>query len=272
MTQSETETPEIDAAIPIAYDTTEMKLVQKIGDLWQVHLQAQTSMDKTRDGLKKVRTHLSRRLHQLKGVLSRPGRSGEWSSFLKSHGIPRSTADRLVRVYERTLSPEDKSCTADAIVESVEVAMRRQVMSLWPKLSRVLATPEAVNMFVTELRAKAEKSFGNGTNDICSSPDIQAAQPEGRDEHSERIPLICVTPPLSLSSVGGQAVFHELTHCSRRLDRNRELTSPNESAANQNPLFLQPIGRFASPRSKMFQARARQSVHQKAHLSFERSA
>jgi hypothetical protein len=55
----------------------------------------------------KVGTYLlnsPKRLHELKSVLSRPGRGGAWFSFLKEQSIPRTTADRLVNTYEKAIS------------------------------------------------------------------------------------------------------------------------------------------------------------------------
>jgi hypothetical protein len=69
-------------AIPTDIDSAEAELTNEIGKLWQVHTEAQTSVRKSRDELKLIRTSLSRKLHELKAVLSRPGRGGAWSSFL----------------------------------------------------------------------------------------------------------------------------------------------------------------------------------------------
>src|SRR4051812_25000223 len=115
--QIETEPTAPAADVQTIVNSAETQLANEIGELWQIHAQAQTSLHKTRDELKLIRTNLSRRLHELKAVLSRPGRGGAWSSFLESQRIPRSTADRLVRGHEKTLKIEGENCATEQIAE-----------------------------------------------------------------------------------------------------------------------------------------------------------
>jgi hypothetical protein len=140
-------------------NSSEAQLVNEVGELWQVHDKAKTSLHQTRDELKRIRTDLSERLHALKHLLSRPGRGGAWSSFLQAQKIPRSTADRLVRGHEKTTMPDGKNSADEQISEPTEVAVRRYVRALWPRLTKVLTTSEAVEVFIVELRFTAEKSF-----------------------------------------------------------------------------------------------------------------
>ena len=93
-------------------------------------------------------------------MLSRPGRGGAWSSFLESQRIPRSTADRLVRGYEKTITVEGENCANEQIPEPTEVYRPSVRYALWPRLSRILTTRESVEMFIGELRHIADKSFG----------------------------------------------------------------------------------------------------------------
>lgn len=158
MTETEIAPPTV-VEIPAVVDQAEMQLVDEVGNLWQVHSQAQTSLRKTRDELRLTRTDLSHRLFELKSVLSRPGRGGAWSSFLQAKKIPRSTADRLVRNHEKTVTADPVSCTTEHIKEPTVVVVRRYFHALWPKLSKVVKTHEAVEVFVAELRSKAETSF-----------------------------------------------------------------------------------------------------------------
>jgi hypothetical protein len=51
---------------PNAVDTAEVHLTNEIGMLWETHSQAQTSLNKTRDELKAIRTQLSKKLHELR--------------------------------------------------------------------------------------------------------------------------------------------------------------------------------------------------------------
>jgi hypothetical protein len=161
MNETTTASAEVLSASPGPLDQTEVNLTAEIEQLWQVHSKAQTSLSRSRAEAKVVRDDLSRRLHELKSVLSRPGRGGAWSSFLEAQKIPRSSADRFVRSHEKKVASE-KNCTTEQIVEPTAVTVRRYLQGLWPRLSRVLTTREAVDLFIDALQQAAEKS-------ICTS-------------------------------------------------------------------------------------------------------
>jgi hypothetical protein len=144
---------------PTPSDCDEPQLLGEISDLWQIHAQTQGTLNKSREDIKRIRADLSERLHQLKAVLSRPGRGGAWSSFLGAQKIPRSTADRLVRGHEKTIAGQEGSCTTEQISEPDEVVVRRYCRGLWPKLSRVLTSNELVEVFVAELRLTGKSTF-----------------------------------------------------------------------------------------------------------------
>ena len=162
MTQTETASIAPTLEVPTTTDSAEAKLASEITEMWRVHTQSRAALHKTRAELKQMRIELSQRLHELKAVLSRPGRGGAWSGFLDAQAIPRSTADRLVRGYEKTIAAEGGNCTNEQIPEPTDVIVRRYFSSLWPRLSRILTTRESIEMFVAELRRTADKSFGVG--------------------------------------------------------------------------------------------------------------
>ncbi len=160
MTQMETASIAPTVGVPTTIDSAETQLTNEIADMWRTHNQAQTSLHKTRAELKQIRTELSQRLHELKAVLSRPGRAGGWSSFLDAQAIPRSTADRLVRNHEKALNTEGGNCVSEQIPDPTDVIVRRYFSALWPRLSRVLKSRESIEIFIVELKQTAEKSFG----------------------------------------------------------------------------------------------------------------
>jgi len=125
----------------------ERTLATDINDLWSVHLQAQNTVGTTKDELKVIRQRLGERLHEMKQLLARPGRNGQWSSFLQQQGIPRTTADRLVAGHERSLTPE-ASCTGDAIHEPTQQDVLMFFTSVWPRLAKTLTTPESIFNFI----------------------------------------------------------------------------------------------------------------------------
>ena len=108
MTQTETASTVPNLEVPTTSGSAEANLANEIADMWRVHTQSRAALHKTRAQLKQIQTELSRRLHELKSVLSRPGRGGSWSSFLEAQAIPRSTADRLVRNHEKALNTEEE--------------------------------------------------------------------------------------------------------------------------------------------------------------------
>jgi hypothetical protein len=57
---------------------------------------------------------LGEALFFMKVLLATPGRNGKWSEFLRERKIPRTSGDRLVAAYERSLSP-DVNCTGGAM-------------------------------------------------------------------------------------------------------------------------------------------------------------
>jgi hypothetical protein len=152
----------------IAADPAEAQLTTEVSDLWKSHHQAQGAARKTREELKVIRTNLAARLHELKGILCRPGRGGAWSSFLDAHAIPRSTGDRLVRAHEKSVDAVEGNCATEQLAEPTDVIIRRYVAGWWPKLRKVLTTPEAVDIFIAALQAAAENSFGAAASESFS--------------------------------------------------------------------------------------------------------
>ena len=138
----------------------EAMLEKEVENLWRDHKQAKSFSRKTSEELKLIRADLARALHSVKNVLARPGCKGEWSSFLDSHSIARTTANRLVGAHEKSIGQPDSNCPDGAIPESTEDVVRRCLDRSWKKLSPVLSTPEVVEMFIGELRNRAQKSFG----------------------------------------------------------------------------------------------------------------
>lgn len=173
--------PAAEEATPAVVDSTaapspeEKRLTSEIGQLWTKHVAVQASFEKnnaehtkaqgsfrkSREELKDIRDRLATLLHQVKPLVCRLGRGGGWLGFLGGQGIPRSTADRLVRAQDKAINSVGKSCATEQInSESNEVTIQRYARALWPKLSKTVDTSEALVMFITELRRLAEKSFG----------------------------------------------------------------------------------------------------------------
>jgi len=181
---TETTLPELDEQTPTASDAAaEAQFANEIVELWQARASAHGSLRKNQQDLKLIRANLAEKLHGLKSVLSRRGCLGGWSPFLKEQRIPRATADRLVTAHEKSLTPAPGICLIEHIQEPNE-AIRGYVTGIWPKLSKMLKTREAVEMFVAEVRQKADESFGaqaaapgliNELSSVAVAPTIEHA-------------------------------------------------------------------------------------------------
>ena len=83
----------------------------------------------------------------MKELLARPGRNGQWSAWLKERAIPRATADRLALKYEQSLHPH-ANCLTESISEPTEDEIEKLFAKVFPKLRRVLRTPQSQFRFV----------------------------------------------------------------------------------------------------------------------------
>ena len=122
-------------------------LTNEIVELWQVHESHQTSIKHETEQFRALRNKLGKRLHQMKELLARPGRNGQWSAWLKERAIPRATADRLALKYEQSLHPH-ANCLSESISEPTEDEIEKLCAKVFPKLRRVLRTPQSQFRFV----------------------------------------------------------------------------------------------------------------------------
>ena len=140
---------------PESPSSDEGVLTSQIVELWQVHENHQTSIKHETEQFRALRDELGKLLHQMKELLARPGRSGQWSALLKERAIPRATADRLVHKYERSLNP-NANCLTEQLAEPTEEEIQRAFVKVFPKLRRVLRTPASAYRFVDLLSGSFE--------------------------------------------------------------------------------------------------------------------
>ncbi len=122
-------------------------LTNEIVELWQVHESRQKSIKHETEEFRALRNELGKLLHQMKELLARPGRNGQWSAWLKERVIPRATADRLALKYERSLHPH-ANCLTEQLAEPAEEEIQKLFAKIFPKLRRVLRTPQSQFRFV----------------------------------------------------------------------------------------------------------------------------
>jgi hypothetical protein len=166
----------------------EIALTDQIIQLWQEHNDYKTSIRHQTQDLRALRTELGKRLAEMKEVLAKPGRSGQWSSWLKERKIPRATADRLVTNYEQSLNP-DGNRLIESISEPTEAEIQKLFAKMFPKLRRVLRTPQSVYRFIDLLSLSSDGTERRVTDEgiWILKPLAQSKSPAPQDltvEHS----------------------------------------------------------------------------------------
>jgi hypothetical protein len=132
----------------------ETQLTHEISELWSSHMRLSVDRRATAKELRLVRARLAERLHEMKSLLSCPGRAGQWRSWLRQQHIPRSTADRLAARYAETLGRENNVLTG--AIRPKEDSIEEMVTSLLPRLRRKLPDTQAVFLFI----AAVGEAFG----------------------------------------------------------------------------------------------------------------
>jgi hypothetical protein len=112
----------------------------------------------------------------MKEILATPGRSGQWSGFLRDRGIPRATADRLVARHLQSLNIE-ASRLSEAIHNPTEEQVQKLFTSVWPKLRRTLTTPANLYHFVALLTSHYECSEVTDRGVLIFKPAIPTIAP-----------------------------------------------------------------------------------------------
>ena len=147
----------VDSPLPYAACgefVNEQDLTEQIDQLWLEHQTCNSAIRSQKSHARSVDSTLGGMLYTMKAVLSRPGRSGGWSEFLRERRIPRASADRLVARYQRSLGEDN--CLTEAINEPTEESVRRFFTVVWPRLHKKLTTRESVYWFITDLVAASD--------------------------------------------------------------------------------------------------------------------
>ncbi len=131
----------------------EIGLDREIESLWSAHQEAKATAKHTREDLKSIRRNLGQKLYERKSLVVRTGRNGGWAAYLRSHGLPRASAERYIKQHETCIDPETNR-TSGTIPEPTEVDVRRLVCCLLPRLCKVLTTPTSMTWFVAEVTAQ----------------------------------------------------------------------------------------------------------------------
>jgi hypothetical protein len=129
----------------------ETDITGQIVRLWNVQKKRTISLRQSRRTLNETKEALCEQLFELKRLLMKPGRDGQWNSFLRRENIPRATADRYVERHRRSLEPEPVRCLTEASTGPTEEAVTEMVNRLKPKLTRFLTSPDSIAQFTREI-------------------------------------------------------------------------------------------------------------------------
>ena len=129
----------------------EQRLADEIRQLWAVHVEAKATVKNTRADLKAIRELLSERLYELKQLLARPGRNGQWSAWLKERKISRATADRLVQQYRADLPGYESP--HEAISSPSEDTAEKLARVVWARFRKFFVSDEVVIRFINGIAA-----------------------------------------------------------------------------------------------------------------------
>ncbi len=143
----------------------ESQLTLQISTLWSDHLRLSADRRTTAMELRQIRAILAERLHEMKSLLSRPGRGGQWRSWLRERGINRSTADRLVARHAETLGIENVIAPSEAISNSPDDTAEKVAKDVWLRIGKLLVTGESVVQFIYHIAELA--GLGNEQRAEC---------------------------------------------------------------------------------------------------------
>jgi len=167
---------------PEAMDS-QNELGEAITNLWVAHANAKIAARATNEQLRALRAKLGEQLSEMKQRLAKPGRGGQWSSFLEERQIPRPTADRLVARHLRSLNP-DANLLAEPIAEPTEEEVQKLFTSVWPKLRRTLRSRQSLILFIDLLTAHCENSEQRVQEIAAVMPDAATIHPVSSDGDS----------------------------------------------------------------------------------------
>lgn len=169
----------VDSPLPYAACgefVNEQDLTEQIDELWLAHQTYNSTIRREKSEARSVDVTLGEMLYTMKAVLSRPGRNGGWSEFLRERRIPRASGDRLVARYQRQLSEEN--CLSVKFTEPTEEGVRRYFSVVWPRLHKKLTTAESVYWFITDLVAASgfDHEFRDGGMLVLNSSQETAGE------------------------------------------------------------------------------------------------
>jgi hypothetical protein len=149
--QFEDQQVEVPADVPLPTDAEiESKIDGEIATLWTAHQTGKATSKRTKLELEAIRRDLGERLWSMKSLLACTGRLGGWSAYLRTHSLPRATADRYVNQHQESMMPAANRLS-EAIPEPAMEDVKKLVQRILPRLRPILTTEELISEFLYEV-------------------------------------------------------------------------------------------------------------------------
>jgi hypothetical protein len=125
-------------------------VAEQILGLWETRKQYEELMEVDGKGFRSVNRTLGQLLYLMKSLLARPGRNGQWSSWLAQRKISRATADRLVNRFAKSINVK---LPHEAITEQepTELEIGKLFFAIWRRCENKLSTPRSRYNFLSIL-------------------------------------------------------------------------------------------------------------------------
>lgn len=163
------------ADVPLPIDVeTESTIDQAIVSLWSADRNTKGTAKQAKLTLQDIRLHLGERLWAMKSILVRSGRAGGWAAYLRTHKLPRATADRYVNQHLASMTPATNRLS-EAVPEPTVEDVRRLVEKLLPRLRRMLTSQELVSEFlyqVVQQLSGGSQQGADGTGAVKTVPPL----------------------------------------------------------------------------------------------------
>jgi hypothetical protein len=122
-------------------------LTQSIVDLWETRQCYEEEVESDRRRMRHLNGTLGQMLFNLKAILARPGRNGQWSRWLADRNIARSSADRLVNHFAKSIGLKSPLGAIPG-QEPTEAEIGKLFGAVWLRLERKLTTPQSIYDFL----------------------------------------------------------------------------------------------------------------------------
>jgi hypothetical protein len=187
--QAHVSQPPLTTYAELAAQGKEEAIAYRISRMWETHRSMEGSVKDSKRELRALGKTLGEALFYMymKVLLDKPGRNGKWSEFLREMKIPRTSGDRLVAAYERSLN-RAVNCTEGAIQSPTQDEVRKLCSAVWSRASRRLTTPDSVFWFIRDFAL-----VSGVRHEVCEDGILVFRSPR---EAGEEPPSLAATPPV----------------------------------------------------------------------------